>query len=264
LTRKPKYLLSGLLRCPQCGSGMAVKDHDRGRRRVMCSQFREAGACTNNHPHDLDTIEQAVLAGLRDKLKDKKAIDYYVRVYNAERAALARETIAARTRLEERLEAIEREHKRILTGYTKGFITEAEAGETLPSLRAERDAIKAEIEASEEPPKVVALHPAALTHYMRAIDELDAAIRAGVAAGSEASRRALRDLVERVVVIAAKRNGTVAIDIHGKLAGLIGGNVFPHARIRGGGSVVAEVRQIADPRAEPKFSIRYRAAAGGT
>ena len=32
--RRPKHLLSGLLRCAACGEGMGVKDRDHGRLRI--------------------------------------------------------------------------------------------------------------------------------------------------------------------------------------------------------------------------------------
>jgi site-specific DNA recombinase len=39
LRRRPKSLLSGLLRCGVCGGGMSVKGEDRGGTRIVCSAF---------------------------------------------------------------------------------------------------------------------------------------------------------------------------------------------------------------------------------
>jgi len=44
---RPKRILSGLLRCGICGAGMSKKDTDHGRPRLICTQRREAGACSH-------------------------------------------------------------------------------------------------------------------------------------------------------------------------------------------------------------------------
>lgn len=36
--RKPKHLLSGLLKCGCCGGGLSVKDRDHGRVRLICTR----------------------------------------------------------------------------------------------------------------------------------------------------------------------------------------------------------------------------------
>jgi site-specific DNA recombinase len=45
--RKPRHLLSGLLRCGCCGHALVVKDRDSKGRRLYCSRMREGGRCTN-------------------------------------------------------------------------------------------------------------------------------------------------------------------------------------------------------------------------
>jgi site-specific DNA recombinase len=46
--RRPKHLLSGLLRCSSCGGGLSTFGKDRtGRRRVRCSTHTESGSCPN-------------------------------------------------------------------------------------------------------------------------------------------------------------------------------------------------------------------------
>jgi hypothetical protein len=84
--RKPRHLLSGLLRCGSCGGGMSVKDVDHGRVRIICTKARESGVCEVRTPFYLDTIEQAVVGGLRNRLTDRGALELYIRVYNEERS----------------------------------------------------------------------------------------------------------------------------------------------------------------------------------
>src|SRR5262245_28555231 len=44
--RRPRHILSGLLRCDACGGGMSVSGADKsGRRRIYCTTHRESGSC---------------------------------------------------------------------------------------------------------------------------------------------------------------------------------------------------------------------------
>ena len=70
-----RHPLSGLLCCGCCGAGMSIKDRDRAsRRRIVCSQMKEAGACDHRRPYMLDAIEAAVIGALREKLGNRDAI----------------------------------------------------------------------------------------------------------------------------------------------------------------------------------------------
>ncbi|WP_374708695.1 recombinase family protein [Shinella sp. CPCC 101442] len=55
--RRPKRLLSGLLKCGACGSGMAVSGLDKtGRTRLRCSAHVNSGACTAPKTFYLDDV----------------------------------------------------------------------------------------------------------------------------------------------------------------------------------------------------------------
>jgi DNA invertase Pin-like site-specific DNA recombinase len=86
--RKPKHMLSGLLRCGSCGGGMSVKGEDRSGTRVVCTQFHNAKTCGNNRSYYLHHIEQTVIGGLRRHLVDPSAIKLFLQEYQAERKRL--------------------------------------------------------------------------------------------------------------------------------------------------------------------------------
>jgi site-specific DNA recombinase len=203
----------------------------------MCTRYQEGRACENQAGYYLEVIEGAVLATLRRHLTDKTAVRYYVDVYNAERRDIVARLRRDRGRIEMRLSAIEREYERTRNGFIKGFLTEAETQETLPSLRAERDALRADLAAAEEPPKVVVLHAGIVNAYLASIDRLEDMIRADRLEGASSSRDVLRGLLHSVVVHKAGADGTVDIEVVGRLASLIdgpGGRAdLPGARIVG-------------------------------
>jgi hypothetical protein len=67
-------MLSGLLRCGACGSGMPIKDHDHNRLHQNEGKRRRA--------YYLNEIESVVVESLHQHLGTKQATDEYVRRYN--------------------------------------------------------------------------------------------------------------------------------------------------------------------------------------
>jgi site-specific DNA recombinase len=59
LKRRPAHLLSGLLLCGCCGSGMSVHDRDKtGKTRFRCSAVRESGSCSNRRIFYLPDVKR--------------------------------------------------------------------------------------------------------------------------------------------------------------------------------------------------------------
>src|SRR6266436_4590131 len=102
--RKPKHILSGLLRCGCCGSGMSTSGKDKsGRVRIRCSAATESGTCPEPKTFYLETVENAVLSALTSELRQPKIVAEYVRTYHEEWQRLAEESNAKKARLERRL-----------------------------------------------------------------------------------------------------------------------------------------------------------------
>jgi site-specific DNA recombinase len=75
--RRPVHLLSGLLRCGKCGSGMSVKDRDHnGKIRVRCSAVAENGSCDNRRAIYLPHIEALVVSGMAEQLRDPRRLKF--------------------------------------------------------------------------------------------------------------------------------------------------------------------------------------------
>jgi site-specific DNA recombinase len=242
--RKPAHLLSGLLRCGCCGSGMSVHDRDKtGKTRIRCSAVRESGSCTNRRIVYLRDVEQAVLSGMREELKDRRLIETYARRYNEERQRLAAAANATRTRLESKHARIESERQRNIDMVVKGVIEEEDARQRIADLKAQRLEVEAEIGALEEAPKIISLHPATLDRYTETVDTL----AAGLAEHAEAEDdrgplvETFRALVQSVTIHTNGPREGFCAEVRGKLAALTGGDVFPQA-IYSGGRLVAEGR----------------------
>jgi len=219
--RKPRHALSGLLRCGCCGAGMSIKDRDRGRLRIICSQKKEAGNCSNGRSYYLDKIEACVVDTLKAKIGSRDAVAYYIRVYNDERRFASAEAIANKSRTEARLAEAQRALDRMVDALAAGTLTPEDVGDRIPQLRSARDRAKAELAAIGEPAKVVTLHPAAINDYLRNLDRLAEIIGADLAEGDDGIAQALRALVETVTIMPAPAGEAPQVRVAGHLESLL-------------------------------------------
>ncbi|MER8469117.1 recombinase family protein [Mesorhizobium sp. M1328] len=239
--RRPRHMLSGLLRCGACGAGMSSNGKDKSRRiRIRCSAATESGTCPDPKTFYLDTVETAVLNGLTAELRHPEVIAHYVQTYQKERRRLAAETDARRTRLERRLGELSREIERLVNGIAKGHGDPAVLGPQSTTLNEERKCIVAELDQAPAATGVIALHPAELARYEEQVNQLRAGLANGLEAGDPESAEAMRELIDTVTVFRdPSRIGGIEVEIAGRLTALLGENAFPNGVKGVWGKVVA-------------------------
>ncbi|AZG78428.1 recombinase family protein [Methylocystis rosea] len=240
--RRPRHILSGLLKCAACGAGMASNGKDpSGRIRIRCSAATESGICPDPKTFYLDTVEAAVLNGLTAELRHPEVIAEYVRTYHAERKRLTAEADRKRLRLERRLGELNREIDRLVDAIAKGQGDPAVLGPKSTLLDGERKKITAELAETAPTTEAVALHPAMLARYEEQLTRLQAALADGIRNGDTECSEAIRDLIETVTVFRdSTRAGGVQVEISGRLTALLGEQAYPN-RVRGvWGKMVAE------------------------
>lgn len=242
MKRRAPHLLSGLLRCGRCGSGMSVHDRDKtGKTRIRCSAVRESGSCSNRRIVYLRDIERLVLSGMAEELKDPRLIETYVRNYNSERERLAGNASSERLRLEAKRDRIEGERQRNIDLVIRYVISEEDAKQRIAELNQERLRVEAELAALEETPTPISLHPATLDRYIEIVNTLADTISSH--ASAEDDRGPLvadfRALVHSVIVRPKGPWEGFEVEVKGKLAALVGGGLFPEAHHISGSYVVA-------------------------
>ncbi|TGQ32437.1 recombinase family protein [Mesorhizobium sp. M00.F.Ca.ET.216.01.1.1] len=239
--RRPRHMLSGLLRCGACGAGMSSNGKDKSRRiRIRCSAATESGTCPDPKTFYLDTVETAVLDGLTTELRHPDVIAQYVQTYHEERRRLAADTNARRTRLERRLGELSREIERLINAIAKGHGDPAVLGPQSTTLNEERKCIVAELDQVPAATGVIALHPAVLARYEEQLNQLQIGLAKGIVAGDSESAEAMRDLIETVTVFRDPlRIGGIEVEIAGRLTALLGENAFPNGVKGVWGKVVA-------------------------
>jgi site-specific DNA recombinase len=238
LRKVPKALLSGLLRCETCGGGMSIKGRDRGGRRIICTSFHNGATCDNYRTFYLHHIERLVLSGLREHLIDPRAIEHFLKTYIAERKRLAAQSDQHRATLERRLAETKRKLGRIVDAMLDSHRPTQIFHARLLALETEQSTLEAELKRAAVPANVIALHPAAIQHYLAVVDQLATAISERAPDGAMA--RQIRELVESVTVKRTAPGEALRLRINGRLATLLGSPVFPEGSLSGVSLVAGE------------------------
>ena len=239
--RRPKHLLSGLLRCGVCGAGMSVNGVDKsGRIRIRCTAKAESGTCPDARTFYLDTVERAVLDGLKSELTTPDMIAEYVRAYHEERKRLAGESHRDRMKINRRLAQIERELTRAVDAIVKGIGDAVVMGAKTKELAAEREELTARRASIAETTEVTTLHPAVLARYRDQVEHLQETLSASGATSDGEGVQAVRQLVSAVIVRSTTNRGGVEVEVAGRLSPLLGERAYPNGIRRVWGTMVAE------------------------
>lgn len=182
-------------------------------------------------------IEAAVLAGLREVLKDPGYWKHYLKVYNDERRLLASGAARDRANLERRAGEIKHETERLIDAITQGAPADVIAPK-LKALEAERLSVEEQLAAANDKGKPVAIHPAAIKNYLDDIAAMRDSLDDQDTGEGPDLVAPLRRLIHSVVVHAQPGvKGAFDVEIKGRLQELLGAPFFKRAV--GGGPLVA-------------------------
>jgi site-specific DNA recombinase len=210
--RKPKRLLSGLMKCSLCGSGMTLNGQ-----KFACSAARERGTCTNTKIIAAKTIEARVLDGIAAKLLAPEAIAAAVGAAQTEATARQHQTLKARAPMEKELAEIARKLERAQTMCMDGAMEIAELKARSAPLKARRAELEGLLAEAAEP-AALSLHPGVAEAYRRMAEQLRAAMDE---VDGEDARDAVRSLIDQVVFIPVEGLGKFELEIQGNLARLL-------------------------------------------
>jgi DNA invertase Pin-like site-specific DNA recombinase len=215
--RKPKRVLSGLMRCGACGGPFGYVAQGP---RYGCTTRRNTGDCSNSRTIRAERLEGRVLAGLRERALAPEAVEYAVACYRERMEELEGKKIRDHARLERELakcEATVQQARKMLRAgsLTEWMVDEANAAE----LRAKE--IRAELEEADAP-SVVRLHPEAAGQYRALVEEMNTALATGDEFDSRSKAvAAIRNLITAIIVSPGEKRGEVYVDVEGDLAALL-------------------------------------------
>jgi site-specific DNA recombinase len=207
---RPRYLLSGLLRCGACGGAYTKINANL----FGCAAARNKGTCTNRINIRRDAIEAMVLDGLKHRLMDPKLFKVFVEEFTKEFNRLRG---AAGSRLDEaksEMAGIERRLKKIVDAIADGVCAKT-LKEVLLRLEARQDELR-ELLMGPEPDRTL-VHPGLAELYRRKVTALHEALDDENT--REEAMELIRSLIEAIVLIP---DGTgLRVEVRGDLAAIL-------------------------------------------
>ena len=207
--RRPRYLLSGLLKCGSCGGGFSkISTHHYG-----CSTARNKGTCDNLKTIRRDELEAKVLDGLKGQLMRPERVKEFADEFHRAMNRLSADEDRSRASLGKDKIRVGLEIQRIVKAIKDGVPAQSLKDELL-ALERQKETIEQSTQTLPAPrPR---LHPNLAQLYKDKIDRLveclnDDSIR-------EEASSVLRDLIDEIRLSPDGR--TLRIEIFGELASL--------------------------------------------
>ena len=236
LARRPKRLLSGLLICGECGGAMTVVRRER----YGCSRRHENGGCDNANTIAVENLEERVIAGIKERLLAPELVRDYIQEFRKASKELQGRVRTRLVALRKELREVEERMGRIIDAIEEGLFQPA-MKDRMAALESRKVEISAEMEALNEPTRVVELHPSAADRYAATVDQLRDMLASADPAARE-SRDFIRSVIERIIMNPGEKRGRYEIEIHGQLAVMLGAGPSNQAGARSTTTVVAGAR----------------------
>jgi hypothetical protein len=207
--QRPRYLLSGLMKCGACGASYTKC----GAHRFARAGARDRATCSNSLTIRGDELEKLILDGLKGRPMEPTLFEEFAREFMAEVNRQRTAASASKTRIRSDLEAPERQIKQLVDAIIGG--ADANAINTrLKDLEAQKARLTDELSAAS--PDKPLLHPNLATLYRSRIEALGTALR-DTEHGPEAFD-IIRSLIEEVRLVPV--DGALTIELRGELAGI--------------------------------------------
>ena len=129
---RPRFLLSGLLRCGCCNGPYSISSRDR----FSCSNRKQKGTCNNAITITRQDIEARVLVGLKEKLLAPELVENFVASFQEQLRMERVQRAKAKNRLDRDLAEVERK--------VAGIMSAIEDGLYEPGMKPRLAAIKEE------------------------------------------------------------------------------------------------------------------------
>ena len=206
--RRPKHLLSGLLRCGACHGAYVVV----GKGVAGCANRKERKTCDNARTVRLDHLEARTLAHLREHLLAPKVVAAAIREYRAAMDQVLGQAEQRRADRVRRLARLDAQIGRIVSAIAEGTDTPALRGRMV-EMEAEKSAIARQAR-MEERPGAIALHPDAAEKYAAMVADLAAALNREDTRGE--AMLILRQLIAAVTLHPGPRKGALEAELTAK------------------------------------------------
>ncbi|MBF0268992.1 MAG: recombinase family protein [Alphaproteobacteria bacterium] len=240
-SRRPRFLLSGLMRCGTCGhSFIKVSSHKFG-----CAAARDRGSavCQNLLTVRYEEIERLFLESIKTNLMAPSLFKVFCQEFLAESNRLRVEERAAITTKQIEIDRINRDLKRLLETILGSDVSPVTIVDSMKAMERRKAFLVTEIAEAEKPEKLP-LHPNMAEMYRRRVDALQVAL-ADPKTKDEAFDL-IRSLVKKITL--TPDGDELRIEIEGELAGIM--------------AICAEGKQNPDPLSGAGIAGKLKMVAG--
>ena len=209
--QRPRYLLSGLIKCRVCGGGFSVISQTH----IGCAHARDKGTCTERRSIKRTALEDIVLDGLKHQLMDPELCKVFADEYVRELTRLHAQNRDGQDSQKVELDRIDRDLEKLVDAICAGIPADR-IKYRMVTLEARKSELEAKLEAA--PDANIVIHPKMGRFYRERVAQLADTLR-GDEARSEATE-ILRSLIDTIKV-QFDGNGKPQISIQGSLAGIL-------------------------------------------
>ena len=168
--QRPRYLLSGLMKCGCCGASYTKSSLHR----FGCAAARDRATCTNHLTMHIEEVEAAILAGLKERLMEPALFEEFAREFTVEvnrhRSEFARE----KETLQRELAVVTKQIDKLVEAIMEGADALA-VNAKLKSLEGQKAALEDKLVATPDAEPL--LHPALATIYRGTVERLEVSLR---------------------------------------------------------------------------------------
>jgi site-specific DNA recombinase len=208
--RRPRFLLSGLVKCGACGGGYTTISKTL----YGCANARNKGTCGNWLNIRRDVLEATILDGLKHHLMDPGLFKVFCEEFTKSVNRLRGARAAERTHKEAELRTTKSRLRRIVDAIAEG-VPALTLKDELLALETKMATLEQELAGCREEP--VRLHPNMAEAYRKAVEDLAALLRSED--DKQEAFEAIRGLVDRIVI--SPEQGKVRVDLHGEIAAIL-------------------------------------------
>ncbi len=213
---RPKYLLSGLLKCGACGGGFAkVNSHYYG-----CAAAKNKGeaVCTNKQLIKREKLESVVLEALQSRLMQPDMLEVFCEEYTRRMNELIKENDAHLAIQRSELSKVVQERENLVQALKDG-VSASLVKDDLERVSARKEELEGLIAKAGETELKPFIHPAMAKRYFEAIRDLKETLNAGESRAAASEH--LRQVVDKIVLTPSEEQGGLKIDLYGDLAGIL-------------------------------------------
>jgi DNA invertase Pin-like site-specific DNA recombinase len=239
--RRPRFLLSGLIKCGACGGGYSKISANL----FGCSTHRNKGTCSNRLNIRRDILEATILGALKTNLMRPDLVEEFSRAF-IEEINKARITAGSqRKQLESERNANDRRLRALVAAIAEGSPPKGLL-EEMRRVEARQEEIERDLGAAPETAKPL-IHPNMAALYRRKVSDIEKLL--ADSASRDEAIQTIRSLIDRIVLTPVA--GELQIDLMGELAAILTlchDSKKPAARVRDG---LKQIKLVAGAGFEP-------------